>query len=68
MVYKLCGGICATLEALLKNGVNVNKYFDSDTSPAAQKVARFRVTICQRCIPTAYHRLHGSRHSAYLRT
>jgi transposase InsO family protein len=42
-LIELCGGICATLEALLKTGVRVKEYFYCDKDPVARKVAQFRL-------------------------
>jgi hypothetical protein len=42
-LIELCGGICATLEALLKTGVRVKEYFHCDKDPIARKVAQSRL-------------------------
>jgi site-specific DNA-cytosine methylase len=42
-LIELCGGICATLEALLKTGVRIKEYYYCDKDPVAREVARFRV-------------------------
>ena len=43
VLYEPFGGLCAGLEAMLRNHVKIHRYLYSDTSPAAQKVARHRV-------------------------
>jgi RNase H-like domain found in reverse transcriptase/Reverse transcriptase (RNA-dependent DNA polymerase)/Integrase core domain/Integrase zinc binding domain/PHD-finger/C-5 cytosine-specific DNA methylase len=42
-LLELCGGICATLEACLKAGIVVQRYFYVDIDPAARQVARFKL-------------------------
>eukprot|EP00798_Chlamydomonas_sp_ICE-L_P007071 gene7071-biopygen16880 len=50
-LYEMCGGLCAGLEATLRNGIIVNRYLYSDTAPAAQTVARFRTKALLKLYP-----------------
>eukprot|EP00798_Chlamydomonas_sp_ICE-L_P022093 gene22093-biopygen30777 len=50
-LYEMCGGLCAGLEATLRNGIRVNRYLYSDTAPAAQTVARFRTQALLKLYP-----------------
>eukprot|EP00798_Chlamydomonas_sp_ICE-L_P022089 gene22089-biopygen30771 len=50
-LYEMCGGLCAGLEATLRNGIRVNSYLYSDTAPAAQTVARFRTQALLKLYP-----------------
>ena len=43
ILYKPFGGICAALEAVLRNGIRVHRYYYSDISTPAQLLARLRV-------------------------
>ena len=43
-LYEPFGGLCAGLEAVLRNGVPVQHYYYSDVNPAAQLVAKHRIT------------------------
>ncbi|KAK3240018.1 hypothetical protein CYMTET_50097 [Cymbomonas tetramitiformis] len=40
--YEPCGGLCAGLEMLLRNGMKVDRYLYQDISPSSQTVARAR--------------------------
>jgi transposase InsO family protein len=51
MLYEPCGGICAGLEAVLRNGITVSRYIYSDVSLAAQNVARTRVLALSDSYP-----------------
>jgi hypothetical protein len=42
-LLELCGGVCASLETLLKAGTPVRKYKYCDIDPVARRVAQFRV-------------------------
>ena len=42
-LYEPFGGLCAGLEAVLRNGIRVHKYFYSDICVAAQRVATHRL-------------------------
>jgi hypothetical protein len=42
-LLELCGGICATLETLLRAGTPVRRYVYCDIDPVARQVAQFRV-------------------------
>ena len=50
-LYEMCGGICAGLEALLRNGVRIQHYFYSDISVTAQIAAQHRMLTLQRTYP-----------------
>ena len=50
-LYEMCGGMCAGLEAALRNGIQVNRYIYSDISPAAQTVARYRTQALTNLYP-----------------
>eukprot|EP00798_Chlamydomonas_sp_ICE-L_P031476 gene31476-biopygen6335 len=50
-LYEMCGGLCAGLEATLRNGIRVNRYLYSDTAPAALTVARFRTQALLKLYP-----------------
>eukprot|EP00798_Chlamydomonas_sp_ICE-L_P025861 gene25861-biopygen20352 len=50
-LYEMCGGLCAGLEATLRNGIRVNRYLYSDTAPSAQTVARFRTQALLKLYP-----------------
>ncbi|KAK3240387.1 Methyl-CpG-binding domain-containing protein 9 [Cymbomonas tetramitiformis] len=52
--YEPCGGLCAGLEMLLRNGVRVNKYLYQDISPAARAVARARCFALSRRYPELF--------------
>eukprot|EP00854_Cymbomonas_tetramitiformis_P025696 gene25696-biopygen26599 len=49
--YEPCGGLCAGLEMLLRNGINVKKYLYQDISLDSQAVAIARCTALQRRYP-----------------
>jgi hypothetical protein len=42
-LLELCGGVCATLETLLRAGTPVRRYVYCDIDPVARQVAQFRV-------------------------
>eukprot|EP00798_Chlamydomonas_sp_ICE-L_P001656 gene1656-biopygen14485 len=50
-LYEMCGGMCAGLEAALRNGIQVNRYIYSDIAPAAQTVARYRTQALTNLYP-----------------
>eukprot|EP00798_Chlamydomonas_sp_ICE-L_P003120 gene3120-biopygen20874 len=50
-LYEMCGGLCAGLEATLRNGIRANRYLYSDTAPAAQTVARFHTQALLKLYP-----------------
>ncbi|KAK3249102.1 hypothetical protein CYMTET_41460 [Cymbomonas tetramitiformis] len=52
--YEPCGGLCAGLEMLLRNGVKVNQYLYQDISPAARAVARARCFALSRRYPELF--------------
>ena len=52
VLYEPFGGLCAGLEAVLRNGIVVQRYLYSDISPAARKVAAFRVAALQDMYPS----------------
>ncbi|KAK3276918.1 hypothetical protein CYMTET_15024 [Cymbomonas tetramitiformis] len=52
--YEPCGGLCASLEMLLRCGVKVNKYLYQDTSPASLAVARTRCLALSRRHPDLF--------------
>ncbi|KAK3269137.1 hypothetical protein CYMTET_22402 [Cymbomonas tetramitiformis] len=49
--YEPCGGLCAGLEMLLRNGVKVNTYLYQDISMVSQAVARARCLSLQHRYP-----------------
>ena len=51
VLYEPCGGLCAGLEATLRNGVRVRRYIYSDISEPAQEVAKFRLSQLQASYP-----------------
>ena len=53
-LVELCGGICATLEAMLKAGIRVKQYFYCDKDPVARRVARFRVENLSALYPDLF--------------
>lgn len=62
VLYEPFGGLCAGLEALLRNNITVHRYIYSDISPAAQAVARHRITALQQQYPDLLSRttIHGA--------
>ena len=50
-LYEPCGGICAGLEAVLRNGITVRRYIYSDISQVAQTAAAFRIAQMQERYP-----------------
>ena len=55
VVYELCGGMCAGLEMLLRNGLHIAEYYYNDVAPSARRIAAYRVQVLQ----TRYsHLLH----------
>ena len=54
ILYEPCGGLCAGLEALLRNGIFVTRYIYSDTSPAAQIVALHRISSLHETYPALF--------------
>ena len=50
-LYEPCGGLCAGLEAVLRNGIRIQRYIYSDISAPAQNVARVRVAQLHRQYP-----------------
>ena len=53
-LYEPFGGMCAGLEAVLRNGIAVNRYLYSDSDPAARSVAHFRVDTLAGRFPTLF--------------
>ena len=51
MLYEPFRGLCAGLEAALRNNIRIHQYLYSDINAAARKVARFRVYNLQRKYP-----------------
>ena len=51
VLYEPCGGLCAGLEMVLRNGVAVQSYLYSDIDPIAQRVALHRVRQLQSRFP-----------------
>ena len=51
VLLELCGGICAGLEACLRNGIVIQRYLYSDISPTAQQVARHRIQDLRERFP-----------------
>ena len=43
ILYEPFGGLCAALDAVLRNGIRVHRYYFSDISKPAQLVAKHRV-------------------------
>ena len=52
VLMELCGGLCAGLEMLLRNGVKIRRYMYSDTSKLARTVAKYRVESLAAQYPT----------------
>jgi len=53
-LYEPFGGLCAGLEATLRNGIIVRRYLYSDISLPAQHVARHRLTQLHQRYPTLF--------------
>ena len=51
VLYEPFGGLCAGLEAVLRNNITVHQYIYSDISSAALQVARYRVHTLQHQYP-----------------
>ena len=51
-LYEPFGGLCAGLEAVLRNGIVVHRYYYSDTAPAARAVAAHRMAALQDLYPS----------------
>ena len=52
VLYEPCGGLCAGLESVLRNGIRVVRYYYSDTDPAARAVAWHRLRHLSTVYPT----------------
>ena len=52
VLYEPCGGLCAGLEMVLRNGIAVQQYVYSDIDPVAQRVALHRVRQLQSRYPS----------------
>ena len=50
-VFEPFGGLCGGLEGLLRNGIRISQYVYADTDPAAQKVARYRLSDLSAVYP-----------------
>eukprot|EP00775_Hariotina_reticulata_P011471 gene11471-biopygen13351 len=51
VLWEPCGGICAGLEMLLRNGFKVARYFHSDIDPLATRLAAHRILQLQELFP-----------------
>lgn len=51
VLVELCGGICAGLEMLLRNGVIVRQYLYADTDPSARLAAAHRMRTLSMAYP-----------------
>jgi len=51
VLWEPCGGLCAGLEMVLRNGFVVRQYHYSDTDPAAQTIALHRIIQLQERFP-----------------
>jgi hypothetical protein len=51
VVYEPFGGLCAGLEAVLRNGLPVHTYIYSDIDPTARAVAQHRLQLLQHRYP-----------------
>ncbi len=52
VLYEPFGGLCAGLEAVLRNGFKVVQYLYSDNDPAAQQIALHRIRRLQTMYPS----------------
>jgi hypothetical protein len=53
-VLEMCGGICASLETLLRAGIPVKQYFYCDIDPVARRVAQFRMANMSALYPDLF--------------
>ncbi len=51
ILYEACGGMCAGLEMVLRNGISVTQYLYSDVDPTAQRIAAHRIKLLQAAYP-----------------
>jgi len=51
VVWEPCGGICAGLEMVLRNGFTVSKYLHSDIDPTVRHIAAHRILHLQQLYP-----------------
>eukprot|EP00775_Hariotina_reticulata_P015140 gene15140-biopygen1676 len=51
VLWEPCGGICAGLEMVLRNGFKVRRYLHSDVDPMATRLAAHRIMQLQELFP-----------------
>ena len=56
ILYEPFRGLCAALEAVLRNGIHVHQYYNSDISKPAQLVAERRIQLLDQQYPLQLHR------------